>query len=220
MIVFKIIENEELNVCINSFDAKTDYLRKQFNIELKTYGNIIRIALNTIQTEAFDNLIERVKVNKELERALDYIGGYTIDFISENNPKTALIEFLTCLKNRLLKKNALLEFLQNTEQKKPVLIADLNDIDYLKQYVRNKKVNIIPFATLKKTDISNKTLIFYSFNGAKDFELIYDIKAEVVLIIYEQEDQLYKKQVRNRKKLIEEEIKGNDRLKISGIEYA
>ena len=65
----------ELNEYINNLDIKIAYIKAEFNIELNTYGNIIRIALNAIQEGTINNLIERVEINKELERALDNAGG-------------------------------------------------------------------------------------------------------------------------------------------------
>ena len=35
-------------------------------------------------------LIDRLNINKELEKELDNAGGYTIDYLNENNPKTEL----------------------------------------------------------------------------------------------------------------------------------
>jgi len=219
MIVFKIIENEELEDFVKSFDETIDYLKKHLNIELRTYGNIIRIALSSIQIEAFDNLLERAKSNKELERALDYAGGYTIDFLGENNPKSALISLLDFLRSSFLKKNYLIDFLQKTDPKNTLLISDANDSDFLKQCIRQSKLNLITFSDIKRKSIKNKTLIFYSFNGTRDFDFISSIEADVTLILYDQEYQLYRKQLIKREQLIEEEIKSKDRSQISGLQY-
>jgi hypothetical protein len=219
MINVVIIKNIEMNDRIKKFDAKIVFMKSQFNIELKTYGNIVRIALNAIQGDTFDNLIEKLEINKELERALDYAGGYTIDFINENNPKIELSNLLNFLKENLLKQQELLSYLQNAN-KKEILVTDTNDIDFINQNIRNQRLKVLSFAELKKTDIQNKSLIFHSFNGIKDFEFMYNLDSNITLIIYEQENQLYKKQISNRKKIIEDEIKCNDRLKICGITYS
>jgi len=97
MLRFRIIENSGFELLLNEFDASIDYLKTQFNIELKTYGNFLRIALNNIQPDSFINLIERVKVNRELERALDNSGGYTTDILGKNNSKLKLIGIINYL---------------------------------------------------------------------------------------------------------------------------
>ncbi|MEI9908784.1 MAG: hypothetical protein WDO71_03405 [Bacteroidota bacterium] len=218
MIHFEIINNEELESSIKRFDAKILFLKNQFNIESKTYGNILRIALNTIQNEMFDNLIERVEINKELESALAHEGGYTIDFISENNPKTELINLLNFLKESSLKKQRLFNHIQKNN-KREILITDANDIDFIKKYNRNSRLEILSFTTLKKSDILNKALVFHSFNGQKDFDYLYNLDSEITMILYEQEHQLYQKQINNRKSLIEDEIRNEDRLKLCGLTY-
>ena len=139
MISFDIINNGELNERINNFDTKIAYLKSQFNIELKTYGNIIRIALNSIQEETINNLIELVEINKELERALDNAGGYTSEYIGNNNPKSELIELLQFFKNNLPKQKQLFEYLQNVT-KKEFIVADSSDIDFI-----SHQINIVSF---------------------------------------------------------------------------
>jgi hypothetical protein len=62
-------------------------------------------------------------------------------------------------------------------------------------------------------------LIFYSFNGKKDFDFIYNIKTNVSLVLYSQEHQLFVNQLQKRKHLIEEEINNNDRQTICGVAY-
>ena len=87
MIKFRNIPIAEIESFIGYLDNKISFLNSEFGIELKSYGNILRIAINAIQKDTIENLIERVKINKELEKALDNAGGYTIDFLGENNPK-------------------------------------------------------------------------------------------------------------------------------------
>ena len=59
MIHFENINNEELENCIKRFDSKILFLKNEFNINLKTYGNILRIALNAIQNETLDKIFGR-----------------------------------------------------------------------------------------------------------------------------------------------------------------
>lgn len=219
MINFEIIYCDELNEHINKLDIKIAYIKSNFNIELSTYGNIIRIALNAIQEETIDNLIERVEINKELERSLDNVGGYTIEYIEDNNPKTELIKLLQFLKGNLPKQKRLFEYLKGVT-KKEIIIADSNDIDFIEQHIRNPRIKTLSYAELKRAEIRNRTLVFHSFNGKKDFEYIYNIGKEIVLIVYEQEYKLYQKQITLRKKIIEDEIKSDDRFKICGISYS
>jgi hypothetical protein len=218
MIHFEIIKNDELEDCIKRFDGKILYLKNQFNIELKTYGNILRIALNAIQNETLDNLIERIEINKELEKALDYSGGYTLDFISENNPKTELINLLNFLKENSPKKQRLFNHIQKNN-KREILITDANDIDFIKKYNHNSRLEILSFTMLKKSDTLNKALVFHSFNGQRDFDYLYNLDSEITIILYEQEHQLYLKQIGNRKALIEDEIRSEERLKLCGLTY-
>ena len=87
MINFRNIPSNEIDELINKLDEKVAYVNSEFGTDLKSYGNILRIALNAIQQETIENLIERLTINKELENALDNAGGYSLDYLNENNPK-------------------------------------------------------------------------------------------------------------------------------------
>jgi len=218
MIKFKNIPGNELDKLINKLDEKISFVNSEFGFELKSYGNILRIAINAIQKETIENLIERVAINKELERALDNAGGYTVDYLNENNPKAGLLETLCYLNENLPKQQALLKFLNETD-KKTIAVFDNNDLDFVARNIRNRKVEVMPFSALKKADTKNKVLVFHSFNGQKDFDYLYNLNNEIRLILYKQEKNLYYKYLDQRKKLIEEEIKSKDRFKICGVEY-
>lgn len=218
MINIDEIKDTAFETLIKKFDEGIDYLKTQFNIELKTYGNILRIALNNIQSESFNNLIERTNINRELENALSNAGGYTIDFLADNNPKSCLTEILNYLQINPLKSVRLIDFINSGNEKKTV-IADTNDIDYLGQLIRNHKIKIISLAELKRNSLLHKNLIFYSFNGKRDFDFIYNLQPDVSLVLYAQEHQLYKSQLQKRKQLIEEEVKSINRKNICGIPY-
>ena len=218
MIRFRNIRSAEVEEFIGLIDAKISFINSEFGFELKSYGNILRIAINAIQLDTIDNLIDRVKINKELEKSLDNAGGYTIDFLAENNPKTELLKFLDFLKSKLPKQDILLKHLNQTD-KKTIAFFDNNDIDFAIKQIRNRKVEIQPFSALKKLQLENITLVFHSFNGQKDFDLLYNLDIEVILVVYKQEKNLYYKYLDNRKKLIEQEIKSSDRLSLCGIEY-
>jgi len=218
MTTLEVIEDLEFEILIKEFDERIYYLQNQFSIELKSFGNLLRIALNTIQPETFDNLLERINRNRELEKALDNAGGYTIDFIEDNNPKEALVKIVIYLKTNLLKLKRLLELSQSDNQKK-IIVIDTNDINYLQPKIRNNRIALLSFVQFRKKELKNETLLFCSFNGDKDFDFIYNLSVNNTLILYEQEYQLYQKQLQKRKQQIEDEVKSNDRFIISGIQY-
>jgi len=218
MIKFRNISNNELDDYVHRLDDKTSFVFSEFGIELKSYENILRIAINAIQDETIENLIERVLINRELEKHLDNAGGYTIDFLGENNPKDELLRTLQYLKENLPKHQVLLKYL-NEIDRKTIAFFDNNDLDFASKQIRNRKVEILPFSSLKKVDTQHKLLVFHSFNGQRDFDLMYHLENEITLIVYKQEKNLYYKYLDQRKKQIEQEIKSNDRLLICGIEY-
>lgn len=218
MIRFRNIPSAKIENSIRILDNKISNVNAEFGIELKSYGNILRIAINAIQPDTIENLIERLKINKELEHGLENYGGYTIEYLADNNPKVELFRILDYLKETLPKQETLIKFL-NQSDRKTLAFFDNNDIDFAIKNVRNRKVEILPFSALKRIAIENKTLVFHSFNGQKDFDLLYNLNSDIVLVVYKQEKNLYYKYLDNRKKQIEEEIKSKDRLSICGIEY-
>lgn len=220
MINFRNIPSTEIDEFIKKLDEKISYVESEFGFEIKSYGHILRIALNTIQKEALENLIERVEINKELENELDK-QGYSIDYLddNDNNPKKEILAILCYLKENLPKQKILLDFLNSERFKNPVAIFDNNDLDFIGQHITNKTIELVTYSALKKMDVQNKVLIFHSFNGQKDFDYLYNLDSEVKLVVYKQEKNLYYKYLDQRKKIIETETKSNDRFKISGIEY-
>lgn len=219
MINFRNISSREIDEHIKNLDEKIAYVNSEFGFELKSYGNILRIALNAIQQETIENLIERVGINRELENALDNAGGYSVDFLNENNPKAELLATLRHLKENLPKQKVLLDFLNTESDKRILAVFDNNDLDFIGKHIKNKKVEIVSFSALKRTDIKNKVLVFHSFNGQKDFEHIYNLENEIRLVLYKQEKNLFHKYLDQRKKLIETETKSTDRFSICEIEY-
>jgi hypothetical protein len=218
MIKVDEIKNTLFEILIKDFDDSNNYLKTQFNIELKTYGNFLRIVLSNIQPDTLYNLVERVNVNRELERALDIAGGYTVDFLGDNNPKIKLNKIINYLQANPLKFIQLLDCFTKYNERKTV-IADINDIDYLMRLIDNHKIQVLTLTELKNRLIDYNNLVFYSFNGRKDFDFIYNLQANVSLVLYTQEHQLYKSQLQNRKHLIEEEVRSNDRKIICGVSY-
>lgn len=222
MINFRNIPSNEIDELINKLDEKTAYIYSKFDIELKSYGNILRIALNAIQQETIENLIERVGINRELENALENAGGYSLNYLNDSNPKAELLSILNYLKENMPKQKVLLDFLNTETYKRIIAVFDNNDLDFVRQQIRNRKVETLSFSAFKKLPkeyTRNKVLVFHSFNGQKDFDYFYNLNNEVRLVVYKQEKNLYHKFLDQRKKLIEAEIKSENRLVICGIEY-
>ncbi|MCK9207354.1 MAG: hypothetical protein M0P66_09610 [Salinivirgaceae bacterium] len=219
MIKFRNISGDALDEYIKNLDEKVALVNSEFGFELKSYGYILRTALNAIQQDTIENLIERLVINRELENALNNAGGYSLDYLNDNNPKTELLKILHYLIENLSKQKVLLDFLNTETDSKMIAVFDNNDLDFIGKHIKNKKVEIVSFSVLKRMDIHNKDLVFHSFNGQKDFDYLYNLDNEIRLVVYKQEKNLYHKYLDQRKKLIEAETKSNDRLAICGIEY-
>ena len=110
MIRFRNIPSAAIENSIKVLDNKISYVNAEFGIELKSYGNILRIAINAIQPDTIENLIERLKINKELEHGLENYGGYTTEYLADNNPKVELFKLLDHLKETLPKQETLIKF--------------------------------------------------------------------------------------------------------------
>jgi hypothetical protein len=186
---------------------------------LKSYHSILRSSFNLIHD--FDDLIQRLRLNKELERELEKQGGYTIDFLNNKNPKEALIAFIQFLKDNNLKLNYFINHLKSFRQKK-IIVSDINDFDFMRQFLTNKRIgnfNLLNYKEIKKASFEDEIIIFYSLNGRKDFELIYELNGKVDLILYSPEKQILDSFLQGRKSEIEAELLSQDRFKICGIKY-
>src|ERR1017187_6508739 len=159
MINFEIASDPILDSLITTFDETTDYIRTEYGIELKTYGNYLRIAFNCIQKEGYSDLIQRVNLNRELEKALDNAGGYTIESLEAKNPKSNLIEIFEHLKRANTKSKRLINLLNSSSDKKTI-ITETNDIDYLVKEANNNKLKIITLSEFKKSEQQFKNLLF------------------------------------------------------------
>jgi tRNA C32,U32 (ribose-2'-O)-methylase TrmJ len=211
------IEDEELDNLIQYFeDCMKDVSSFEYPIKLKSYGYFLRLALNALQDEQFDYLLMRLKNNKELERNE---GGYE-DF-ADKNPKEALKNLISYLKKHNPKWEKINETIRDIT-KKALIIAEREDVDCFKT-IRNNNCKVITNVELKKllknSELHTKTLVFYSFNGAKDFEFIYNLSNNVRLILYKQEKDFYCKQLHDHSKQLEEELTSNDRFAICSIKY-
>jgi hypothetical protein len=218
MIEFLIIKDELLNTLVQKIDESILHIKNEFGIELKSYEGMLRIAFNAIRTDTFNNILERLEINRELERGLDNSGGYTLEYLQGKNPKEDLKAIIIFLKTAKLKENALIKHLQ-ASQKKEIAIFDNNDLDLFKEKIQNYRIEFIAYNQLKKIDINKKVIVFHSFNGKKDFDFIYNHENDILLIIYEHEYNFYQKQITLRKNLIEAEINSADRMKICGVKY-
>ncbi|MCK9449818.1 MAG: hypothetical protein M0Q41_12690 [Bacteroidales bacterium] len=165
MINFRNIPSDEIEGFVKKLDKKLAFVSSEFGIELKSYGSILRIGLNAIQNETIENLIERLKINKELEKKLDNVGGYTTDYLNENNPKTVLFDLLFFIKENQPKQKILIDFLNKTG-KRSIAIADTNDLDFINQQIHNRKVEIIPYTAC----LIHKPTIYFQITPFSPFE--------------------------------------------------
>lgn len=215
---FLIIKTKSLTNLIKKIDEDIVFVRDEFGIELKSYGAMLRVALNAIHTDSFNNILERLEINRELERGLDNAGGYTLEYLQNNNPKEDLKAIINFLKTVRFKENALTTHLQ-LSQKKEIAIFDNNELDVFREKIQNYRIEFVAYNQLKKIDTNKKILVFHSFNGKKDFDFIYNHANDILLVIYEHEYNLYQQQILLRKNLIETEINSVDRMKICGVKY-
>ena len=173
-----------------------DYVSNlEYPIKLHSYGYFLRLALNTLQNEELEYIKSRLKNNKDLERNE---GGYSIENMGNKNPKIALNKVINYLLHNRFKTKKINSLLSSSSTNF-LLIADRNDVAFLKSTIRNMKVQILTNQELKKklklNEIKNNTIVFYSFNGLKDFDFVYNLQQAVLLVIFEQEAELYEKQL-------------------------
>jgi hypothetical protein len=220
MIKIEKIIDIELNRLLQHFQECMDYVTNlEYPIKLHGYGYFLRLALNTLQNDDLEYIKSRLKNNKDLERNE---GGYSIENMGDKNPKIALNKIINhLLLNRFKTKK--INSLLSSSSTNFSLIADRNDVDFLKSTIRNVKVQILTNQELKKklklNEIKNNTIVFYSFNGLKDFDCVYNLQQAVLLVIFEQEAELYEKQLQLYKEKLENEISSNNRYDLCEIKY-
>jgi hypothetical protein len=211
------VKDSELDALMLHFEECMQFVSTlEISIKLKSYGYFLRLALSVLQKEQFDYLLMRLKSNKELERNE---GGYE-DF-AEYNPKDALKNLILYLKEHNSKYSNLSKIMSHIT-KNTLIVADREDADLFKS-TKNSKCKVVTNAELKKLlkngETYSKTIIFYSFNGAKDFDFIYNLPNNVQLVLYKQEKELYYKQLQSHTKQLETEFTSGDRYKICGVKY-
>ena len=210
------IQDNELNGLLQKFEDAMAYVQNlDCPIRLNSYGYFLRLALSEIQSADLDYLLTRLKNNKDLEKNE---GGYTMDYLSANNPKIALIDVIEYIKNNLPKTRKIKSLVFDNNS---FLIADQNDLDFLKQSSIRKTLSIREFkARLKSRSFpDNSNLYFYVFNGQKDFDFLYNLPYNINLVLYFPEQSLYEKQFQNYKQELEKELNHNDRYRLCGIKY-
>jgi len=211
------IENTELDNLIQHFEDYIKYVSTlEIPIKLISYGYFLRLALNALQDEQFDYLLMRLKNNKELERnegGYEDFGGYS--------PKEVLKNLISYLKETNPKLNKLNEIISNTT-KKTLFVVDRENLDCLKA-IKNRYCQFITQKELKQFirngETYTKTIVFYSFNGVKDFDFIYHLTNQVKLVLYTQETDFYYKQLQIHTKQLETELTSEDRYKICSVKY-
>lgn len=209
------IQDNELNRLLHDFEDAMFYVQNlDYPIKLNSYGYFLRLALNGLQCQDLDYLLFRLKSNKDLERNE---GGYTIDYLGENNPKSILIEIVKYIKTNLPKTKKLRSISYDNNS---ILIADQNDCDFLKNFI-HKIYSLKELKTnLKTRCVAEKSkLYFYTFNGQKDFDFLYNLPYEIHLVLYPSELSLYEKQLQEYKHKLEEELTCEDRFVLCGIKY-
>jgi len=218
----EIVEIEDCqfaNLFQNFERARLFVANLEYPIKLASYGYYLRLAFNALQNDNFDYALYRLQTNKELEKNE---GGYTVEFLSENNPKLALKNLIQYLKDKTHKINKIKE-LWELSNRKLVIVADRQDVDFIKERLKTTH-NILTYTELKKQlksdTLSSKTLLFYSFDGTKkEFDFIYSLTNNIMFVLYEQEHSLFKKQLQNYKSGIDSELTSNNRLALSRIKY-
>jgi hypothetical protein len=209
------IQDNELNRLLQNFDeAMTSVQNLGYPIKLNSYGYFLRLALNGLQCQDLDYLLFRLKNNKDLEQNE---GGYSMDYLGDNNPKSKLTNVINHIKNTLPKTNRVRLLSREINN---IIIADQNDSYFLKQYF--SKVFTLKELKLKIKGnclTVNTKLFFYTFNGQKDFDFLYNLPFEVNLILYHSEQLLYDKQLQNYKQELEQELIHDDRFRLCGVRY-
>ena len=213
------IKDENINKLFKNFENAKKYVSNlEVPINLKNYGYYLRLAFNSIQEESFDYAFYRLKMNKELERN---DGCYDLDYFGDNNPKEALKIFIKYLKDNKYKIKKIKK-LWEENKRELIIIADREDSDFLKDLLHTNK--IITYKELKKRikkGLSTKeTLLFYSFDGTKkDFDFINSITNDIKLLLYQQEYDMYIKQLQDHKVNIEKELSSEYRFSLCKIKY-
>jgi hypothetical protein len=208
------IQDNELNRLLQNFEDTMNHVQNlDYPIKLNSYGYFLRLALNGLQSQDLDYLLFRLKNNKDLERNE---GGYSMDYLGKENPKSKLIEVINYIKTNLPKTKKIKSLPYNS-----VLITEQNDCDFLKQYSFSKVYTMKDFKSLlNKQRIKNASkLYFYAFNGQKDFDFLNNLSFEIGLILYPPEQQLFEKQLQNHNLNLEYELISDDRFQLCGIKY-
>lgn len=214
------IEDNQFSTLFQNFERARSFVANlEYPIKLSGYGYYLRLAFNALQNDNFDYALYRLQTNKELEKNE---GGYTLEFLSENNPKLALKNLIQYLKGKTHKIQKIKELWEQSNRKL-VIVADRQDVDFIKERLKTTH-NILTYTELKKQlksdTLSSKTLLFYSFDGTKkEFDFIYSLTNNIMFVLYEQEHSLFKKQLQNYKSGIDSELTSNNRLALSRIKY-
>lgn len=222
---FKISEHEKIE-CINDssltnlishFENCMTYVNSlEVPIFLRSYCYFFRLVLNALHDEDYEDLLIRLQRNKDLERNE---GGY--DDFFDYNPKKALTDIIKYLKENSLKLLKIREIISNSP-KNTIFVVEQQDISYLEGINKNR-CKIVTTSDLKKQikndQLNNRLIVFYSFNGSKDFDFIYNLSNDIKLVLYEQEKDLYDKQFQNKKNQLEKELSSEDRFNACGIKY-
>ncbi len=210
------ISDSELEILLVRFEEKMAWVRNlNIPIILNSYGYFLRLALNFVKKQDFDYLLLRLKNNKDLEQNE---GGYSLEYLANNNPKQVLEEVIIYLRDNLFKIDRIRKLILDHNS---IVNADQNDCEYLENNGIKRVYTLKEIKSKIKTGELNENnkLYFYTFNGLKDFNFLYNLSCDVFLILYEAEVNLYEKQFYTYISVLEKEISSENRYRLCGINY-
>jgi hypothetical protein len=237
-IVIECTKDKDFDTLLQHFEDCIQYVSSlEIPINLKSYSYFLHLALKTLQDEQFYYLLMRLKKDQTLERNE---GGY--ENFADKNPKVALENIIRYLNANSLKQGYLTNRIKNISKTKlsdsvaglkivfntikntaktTFVIAERQDIDFLKSVSDECEIiTITDFKKrLKRGETSTSTIIFYSFDGRRDFDFIYNLPNNIRLILYKQEKDMYVRQLQIHTKQLETELTNESRFAICGVKY-
>ena len=213
MIKFITIADKEFDNLLNNYEECILFLKEK-GINLINYSYYFRMALNCIIESDFDYLLKRIDKNRDFENNDQ---GYEVSYFNNENknPKTALINIIEYLKTNNPKYKYVKKEIEILNKFK--IVGEANHI----QLFHNK-----PFLTYKQVkqklkEETNKKMPFclYSFNSKKDFDFLYPLKNEIIIILFEIEKKMFDFQLLQYNKDLEKELTSEDRKNLCSIKY-
>jgi len=199
-----------------------------FYIEsLYSYSKYLSRLFKTIDPTANHDLKERIEFNNELEKKLQQHGNDE-SVLSNHNPKPILLQIANLLTDENRKSEKLFEIINEhiARQIPTLLIANNNDIEFINEnikFYRSNFLQTIRYSKLerfiKENDPKNFYIIDTSLEGYNDFLRYYNYDFTVNLLLYPQENEIYKSYQRKYQKELEEELASAFREEFTGLKY-